>query len=60
MAGMTTKIEQQSDNNRIKSVSSSNDTKIHDDKKTGQQLQPKIQNNNNMETLTMAQKTVAI
>jgi hypothetical protein len=41
--------------------SSSNDTKLHDDNKTVQKLQPKTQNNNNMETLTMAaQKTVAV
>jgi hypothetical protein len=41
--------------------SSSKDKKIHDDNKTFQKLQPKTQNNNNMETLTMAaQKTVAM
>ena len=43
------------------SGSGSNDTKIHDDNKTGQQMQPKTQNNNSKATLTMAaQKTVAM
>jgi hypothetical protein len=46
---------------KSKTGSGRNDTKIHDDNKTGQQMQPKTQNINSKATLTMAaQKTVAI
>jgi hypothetical protein len=48
-------------NSNSGSNSNSNNTKIHDDNKPGQQMQPKTQNNNSKATLTMAaQKTVAM
>jgi hypothetical protein len=54
--GMTININ--SDNNKSKS-SISNNTIARNDNKTGQQLQQINHNSNSMETLTMAQKTVA-